>query len=291
MGDFMNYVIILIATIMIAVEFVFSKFYQSIEGAGLVSGLKFNALNGLFTALIFFGISGFKIELSLFSLIMAFAFAISLMSYSIIGFYILEQGGMAVYSIFLMSGGMLLPYLYGVKFLDEEYSVLRLIGVIIILAAVIFSNKTKYSFKPSFYFLCVLIFILNGFVSITSKAHQVNETYFAVSNTNFVMYAGAAKFLLSSIALLFCKKDKKLVSFNKRTSILAILGGAVACGLSFSLQLIAADKVYASILYPLITGGTLIFSAVAGFIFFKEKITKPQFIGISLCVIGTLFFL
>lgn len=287
----MNYIIILIATIMIAFEFVFSKLYQCNEGAGLVSVLKFNAFNGLFTALFFFGISGFKIELSLFSLIMAFVFAISLMSFSVIGFYILEKGGMAVYSIFLMSGGMLLPYFYGVRYLDEKYSHLRLIGILIILVAVIFSNKAKYSFNPSFYVLCTLIFLLNGIVNITSKAHQVNETYFAVSNTNFVMYAGAIKFLLSSISLLFCKKNKSLITFSKKTSPLTILGGAVACGMSFTLQLLAANKVYASVLYPLITGGTLIFSAIAGFIFFREKITKPQFIGISLCVIGTLFFL
>lgn len=276
---------------MIAFEFAFSKMYQIGEGADLVSGLKFNAINGLFTMIIFFCLSGFKIEISLFSFIMALIFAVSLISYSVIGFFILEKGGMAIYSIFLMSGGMLLPYFFGVLFLNEVISVYRIIGVLIILAAVFIANKTKYSFPASFYVLCALIFIFNGFVSITSKYHQVNTTYFAVDNTSFVMYTGFTKFILSSVALAFCKKDKKALSFNTNKSYLAILGGAVACGLSFTLQLIGAKELPATVLYPLITGGTLIFSAVSGLVFFKEKISRPQLISISLCVIGTLFFL
>mgnify|MGYP003291970998 CR=1 FL=1 len=50
---------------------------------------------------------------------MAFAMATCAALYSLIGFRVLKAGNMSVYSMFLMSGGMLLPYVFGVLFLDE----------------------------------------------------------------------------------------------------------------------------------------------------------------------------
>lgn len=287
----MYYLIVLLATVMMSFEFVFTNKYQANEGANLVSGLKFNALTGLFTAIIFFCFGGFKIELSVFSLIMATIFTVSLISYIVIGMFVLKKGGMAVYSLFLMSGGMLLPYFFGVLFLNEGISVYRIIGVSLILSAVIISNRMKNSFSPSFYILCTLIFIFNGFVNIASKYHQVNTVYYAVDNASFVMYSGITKFIISSIALLFCKKDKKILSLSKKSSLPAAIGASAVCGLSFLLQLIGAKELPATVLYPLITGGTIVFSAISGIVFFKEKISRSQFIAIFLCVVGTLFFL
>jgi len=45
------------------------------------------------------------------------------------------------------------------------------------------------------------------------------------------------------------------------------------------------------VLYPMVTGGSIVFSALCGTIFYKEKITRTQWICIGLCVLGTLLFL
>ena len=53
-----NYVYVIVATILLAIDFSLSKKYQAAEGVSLPAGLRFNALSGLFTALMFFGFSG-----------------------------------------------------------------------------------------------------------------------------------------------------------------------------------------------------------------------------------------
>ena len=157
----LNYILIIIATVLLAFDFVLQKKYQAGEGADISAGLKFNALTGLFTALIFFALSGFKAEFSLFSIVLAFLMSLFGMLYVILGFKILKGNGMAVYSLFLMSGGMLLPYLFGVLFLNEPLTARRIIGVLIILLAVILSNKTKFKLKVSFFLLYGLVYIIN----------------------------------------------------------------------------------------------------------------------------------
>ena len=286
----MNYILVIIAVVLLALDFALQKKYQDSEGADLVSGLKFNALNGLLTAFIFFAFSGFKFKFSLFSVSLAFFMALCAMVYSIIGLRLLKTGNMSIYSVFLMSGGMLLPYLFGVLFLNEPLTLLRIIGVICILLAVFLSNRTKFKFKVSFFLLCLSVFILNGFVSIISKCHQINTTFAPVYSTAFVMYSGICKFIFSSVALLLCK-SKSSFSFSSKNTVFIVTGSALIGGISYMLQLIGAKELPATVLYPMVTGGSIIFSALSGRIFFKEKLSSYQLISIASCFIGTLLFL
>ena len=287
----MNYIMVIAATVLLAFDFALSKKYQSSEGTAMAAGLKFNMLNGLFTAVIFFALSGFQLEFSWFSLLMAAGMSLCAMTYSVIGFRILKSGGMALYSIFLMLGGMLLPYLFGVLFLEEALTLWRIIGVVLIIAAVICSGKTKYAFPMGVYLLCGAVFLLNGGVSIISKCHQISTAFPPVSSTAFVMYSGITKFVLSGTAFLFCKKEGRSLSFTAKSAGLAILGSAVIGGVSYMLQLIGAKELPATVLYPIVTGGSIVFSALAGKVFFKEKLSVYQIISIVLCFIGTLLFL
>ena len=155
-----NYVLVVMAPILLAVDFAISKKFQSMEGTDLAPGLKYNALNGLFTAIVFWALSGFQFEFSWFSVILAFSMALCCAAYSLIGFRVLRAGNMAIYSLFLMSGGMLLPYFFGILFLEEELTILRIVGVIVILLAVILSNKSKEKLPMAFLILCLAVLAL-----------------------------------------------------------------------------------------------------------------------------------
>jgi len=293
----MDYLLVTIATLLLAFDFSLSKKYQSLDGDAPISGLKFNAFIGIFTALIFFAISGFKIQFSAFSVILAFALALCGMLYSVLGFKILKNGNVAVYSIFLMSGGMLLPYIVGVAVWNETISVYRIIGIIVMLTAVMLYDFKKAKTTKSQLLLCIAVFLLNGMVSIISKYHQINLNYNAVDSAGFVMYSGLAKCILSSILLLFYKdkneyiKIKQKFSFKKILAFYITILSSVIGGVSYLLQLIGAKEIPATVLYPLVTGGNIIFSSIAGKVFFKESFNKLQIISIILCFIGTFLFL
>ena len=286
----MNYILIILADILLSFEFAFSKKYQSIETNSLAAGLRFNTVSGLFTAIIFFTLSGFKLDFSAFSVLFALAMSLCAATYSILGFSVLKKGNMAIYSVFLMSGGMILPYIFGILFLNEPLTPLRIIGIIIILFAIILSNKAKGRLKISFLLLCMVIFLLNGCVSIISKCHQINTEFYTVNSITFVMYTGVFKFIFSLIALAFCKGGQKVSFVSKKTPFI-IAAAAFISGCSYMLQLIGAKDIPATVLYPMITGGSIIFSALSDKIFFKEKLNLYQLISIALCFVGTLLFL
>lgn len=287
----MNYVLVLIATVLLAFEFAFSRKYQTMEGTAAAAGLRFNLLTGLFTALIFFCLSGFKLEFSAFSIVVVALAALCGTAYNVISFGILKAGGMALYSMFLMMGGMLLPYFYGVLFLEEALTPLRIIGVVIIGAAVVLSCKAKYQFPKRVYLLCIAVFVLGGLVSIFSKIHQINVTNNPISTTAFVMYGGVGRFLFSGTALVVSGKHRQKPA-SSPWKILAVAAGAAAIsGLSYMLQLTGARELPATVLYPMVTGGSIIFSALSGRVFFKEKISRLQLLSVALCFVGTLLFL
>jgi len=284
----MDYLLVLVATMCLAGEFAFSKKYQNLEGTDIVAGLRFNALAGSISAVVMFAAQGFRLEWSWVSLLLAFGMSACCMAYSIIGFRVLKAGGMALYSTFLMGGGMLLPYLFGVVFLKEVLTVPRIIGMIFVLAAVVMTNFRKEKIDGKLLLLCAAVFVLNGGVSIISKCHQVC-TVPVVSSSAFVMYSGLGKALFSGAALLICtKKDTKPM---QGISAASVVGAAIIGSASYFLQLLGAKNLPASVLYPMVTGGGVIFSALSGRLFFREKLSASQIVSIVICFIGTLLFL
>lgn len=70
--------------------------------------------------------------------------------------------------------------------------------------------------------------------------------------------------------------------------------GFIACGefcISYMLQLIGAESLPVSVLYPFITGGSIILTSFAGVAFLKEKLTIRQWMAVTACFVGTLLFL
>ena len=286
-----SYILVLIATVLLAFEFAFSRKYQTVEGTAMSAGLRFNMLTGLFTAVIFFCLNGFRLEWSPFSILLVALAALCGTAYNVLSFRILKAGGMTLYSMFLMLGGMLLPYVYGVLFLEEELTVLRILGVAVIAVAVVLSCRGRYKVSPWVYVLCVVVFLLNGGVSIFSKLHQIEKEYATISTTAFVMYGGLARFVFSSGALLAQGKKAEKPKASPWWILGIAAGAAAISGISYLLQLTGAAQLPATVLYPMVTGGSIIFSALSGRVFFKEKLSVYQLVGIGLCFAGTLLFL
>ena len=228
------------------------------------------------------------------------------MSYTLIGFRILRAGSMAMYSLFLMVGGMTVPYIWGLLFLDEPFSILRTIGLCLLIGAVILSNIGNKSARLELpvIIMCISVFFLNGLVSVFSKMHQISTTFEAVSSTDFVILSGFAKCAIGTVALIICALLKKHKQENKqneekpsipRSAIWGLIPifvlVAAADGISYFLQLVGAATLPASALYPFVTGGSMIFSTIVGIIAFKEKPSKMTVISVCICFVGTLMFL
>ncbi len=106
---------------------------------------------------------------------------------------------------------------------------------------------------------------------------------------------GIVRFVIAGIVFLLMKntsEEKEALPKVKFSFILILIGfGALISGTSSMLQLIGASHLPATINYPFITGGTIVFTSIAGVLFFKEKLKVKTVISIALCFIGTLMFL
>ena len=291
------YLMVIVAVVLLAMDFAVNKIYQKKYGTSLETGLKFNALMGLFTAVIFFAINGFKFEFSLYSTLMASIVALSIMSYNILGFRVLKSGSMAFYTLFLMCGGMFVPYVWGVLFLHEELSVLHIAGLVLIILAIVLTANDKKVPDKHIVALCIIIFFLNGISSVAGKMHQVEKLYFCISETEFVVATGVAKCIIAAAAYLIVKIGKKDAAAGEHDKcgfacgVFLIVLSTLLSGLSYILQLSGAKNLPATVLYPLITGGTIAFSSVAGILFFREKISVRLILSIAMCLVGTCMFL
>lgn len=284
------------AALLLATDLSLNKIYQKTRGASSGASLLFNSALGLATAIIFFAVNRFSLSVSPYSAIMATLMSTAVMSYTMIGFHILKEGSMAIYSLFLMTGGTVLPYLWGLMFLKEPFSAVGTVGVILIIGGVFLSNfgGEKTTFKQIG--MCLSVFFLNGSVSIISKMHQIEEKYPCVSTIDFVILGGICKFLIAGILLLsvLILGRKEGGGREKNTlskSWIVIVLSALVGGSSYFLQLYGARSLPATVLYPFITGGSIVFSSLMDAAVFKEKPSRRLILGVGLCFVGTVMLI
>ena len=300
------YLLLLLSTLLMSAQFAMNKLYQSKNGSAIKTSLLFTTLSGLFNGAIFFCIGRFSISVTPFSLICAAGVAALCLGYNLIGFRIFELGSFSVYTMFLMLGGMLMPFLYGMIFLGDSSGIglpaliCRLLGVILLTCSLALPclGHPSANDKPSRLFipLCVLVFVMNGFVSIISKLHQIEPTA-AVDPISFVFLSNTLNGLASGIILLLlCVRDGSKPALAKNFNPWQLILLTVCCGAfnggSYLLQLIVASSALpASVQYPILTGGSVVLSAIVGRIFFGEKPDKLSLMGIITAFCATFLFL
>lgn len=289
----MDMMMLVLSAVLLAVDFLIAGTYQRWEGNAPVKVFRFNFFIGLFSILIFFFINGCRFEFTAFSAVLAVVMTSLAILYTLIGFKVLAAGNTAYYSFFLMTGGMVVPYIWGIAFLNEDFSVLRLIGLLMIVgsAFVIYGGKNKMSLKVAL--MCAAIFLLNGFVSVISKEHQISTE--AVSSAAYVILTAAVKVIVcGSLWLGTALRSRAQRASSERISpkaVAILAASALVSGLSYMLQLNSAAKLPATVVYPIITGGSVVFTAFAGWLVLKEKPTKELIVGVIISFIGTCLFL
>lgn len=288
------YLISILAAIGCAGNFAITKVYQKHMGNGIREGIIFNIFVGLFSSIMFFAISGFKWECTAFSLFIALLFTIFVGTYTIIGFKIMSMGSMTVYTVFLMLGGAVVPYLYGIVFLKETVNIQKVFALLLVICAILLNIFDKKEKKQSLKFIlfCFAVFFLNGGTSVVSKLHQIETNYCTVSASAFVVLKSIVRFVLFSILLLFFRKSTQTYEKKKLNMkmYIVIIASSFAAGVSYMLQLIGASYMPATVLYPLVTGGTIAFTSVFERIFFGQHLNVRTVISIAACVLSLILF-
>ena len=290
-----DYLLVILSVILLAFGFILQKVYQRRTADITEGGIDFSIIAAVFSIILLILTSGFSISFTPFSAINAMIKSACCLAYTVIGFKIMKEGSVALYMLFLMSGGMLVPSVWGWIFLDEEPKLLHILGLAVILVSIILNNLGKEKLKVKVLLMCCAVFVLNGFVSVFSKLHQVNTVYEMVPTLDYAMLSTVASLSMSLIlkAVLSVKKANKVKEKLKFSPLPIIIVALYSVLGTFSsvLQLEGAKNLPASMLYPMITGGSVALTGAFALIFFKEKLSVRGWVSVALCCIGTCFFI
>lgn len=290
-----EYSLIILSTVLFGGQFIALNAYQSKNGKSFQGILLFCSLFSLTGAIVFLSLNGFHISFSWYTLMYASIAAVIQIILQIAGIRALALGRVEIYTLFNVAGSMSVAYIFGITYFHEEIKVTHIIGVLLVLIAlivpIIFNRKSKQKAPILFWALCLIVFLSNGFFGSVNKIHIVSKEGLPVKEYMFYMYM--CIFVLTTISfgvIALFKKDKTKVLFNPWAILFAFIYGLVN-SVGMFLQYSYADRIPASILFPLSNGGALVFGLIIGCIAYKRKPTLSDIIQVFTAIAGMVLFL
>lgn len=199
-----------------------------------------------------------------------------------------QRNGVAVASV-ATKMSFVLPVLFGVYVYQEQLSAMKVLGIILALAAVYFASaKDKsVSISKSSLLLPILVFIGSGLIDTSIKYIQENyieEKEFAIFSST--VFASAA---IIGIVFILLQTIKKPLKVNFRN----IFGGIVLgvpnyFSIYFLLRALQNDTLNSASIFTINNVAIVMFSTLLGIVLFKENISVKNWGGIILAVISIL---
>ncbi len=275
------YLLVSAATVLFALQFLFNQKFEEERGNSLKSALEFTLYKSIVIVVMMLIISGFKIIITPLSVGLAVIYAAACILMTYFSMKAFAVANLSVYSVFSMLGGMLLPFLAGVGFYNEELTPFKIVCCVLIVVSVLLNLRGgKQSKKAFLYYMAV--FILNGSVGVISKIHQSSELPHTDS-TGFMFLTSAVSVVISAVWLLIQHKKIPLI---KGKSLGFSAGYGIFNGVGNWLLLISLVNLPASVQYPLVTGGVMVFSTVISAVR-KEKLSKTDYIAAAISFVAS----
>lgn len=195
------------------------------------------------------------------------------------GYMALACGPMSLTSM-IVAFSVVIPVIYGIGFRGEDAGFFKLAGLLLFVIAIIFTNvnreKTQKSGKGDWKwgFFVTATFCANGVNSVLQKSHQ--EKFNSDYCEEFMFWAMLVCFVVFLLA--DCKKisAKELVHANGKTY--GIIGGVTNALVGY-LTIRLAGFENASVLFPMISAGTVLGVIAVGMLLFGEKLKYNHIIA------------
>ncbi len=277
------YALLIIAVVFSSFQSIFNQKFQKYEGNNVTSALNFAGFSYFTIFIIILFMSGFKIRFNFFALFIALFYGCLNVGHCYFALKAFSKVNLSVFSIFNMLGGMLLPFCAGIIFSNENITLFKLFSCFTIILSIILQFRKGKSFFSGILY-CLAVFFCNGICGVLSFIHQSNQSL-ATDSLSFMASYSLFTAIICFVWLM-CK-NKKIV-LPSRQGLSCSFGYAVCCGTGNLLSLIALKHLPASVQYPFLTGGVIIFSFIIS-ILQKEKVSLKSVVSVLLAFLATLF--
>ena len=173
-----------------------------------------------------------------------------------------------------------MPTFYGTLFLNESIGFYFWIGFAFLVFSIFLINikkgDSKFSLKWCIYI--ALVFVVEGMAGVVQIAQQ---TYFEGKYKSEFMISSLVLVSVFFFILSLWKEKKTVIYCLKRGSVLAIFMGIMNAVVNLCLMILITRKMPTSIIYPVMSGGVIVLTAVVSEIFYKERLSAMQRMGLA----------
>lgn len=204
--------------------------------------------------------------------------------------YAVQKVGISITTI-ASKMSLCIPITFAFFIYDDKITVTKIIGIVIALLAVYLSTpETKIKEKQKIsLILPVIIFIGSGlldtFLNYSTVTHELEKH-------NLTPYFAASSFSIAAIIGISILIYRFLI-FRKKLKFKNIIAGVALgipnyCSIYFLLKSLDAVK-ESSYVFPINNMGIVTLTSLIAFLFFKEKLTRVNWIGVALALISISF--
>lgn len=299
----------------------FLKAYQLRAGNGLRAALRMILFDGLWVILIFGIANGFRVRATAASALYGLLYAVFAVAGSLCVLFAIRLGKVAVVTLFQFTGGLALPLIYGVAFLEEKLSPLECFAVLLLFLSlfpgVLLRGKgadgrprektpgSRRALLP-FLALCLALFACNGILLVLIKMHSVSSQ--SVPERDFFLFSALIRAAVSSVALTGIRLAGGRRGLSKETPArpsppaaqrlrgrlipFIIIGAFTLCNACASvLSMRAAKTMPSSIQFPIFCAAVVVLTALLSRILYKEKLSSGDRVGLLLTIAGVALML
>jgi len=259
----------------------------------------FNAGASLVCAIALFLLSGCKVEMSVYSLLLGFAFGLVTMSHYIMNAKAIKIGPFG-YTTVIVSLSTAITALSGAIFWHETLNTFKVIGIVLMLAcfalAVDTDNKDGKKANWTWFLFCIITLLTCAGIGLLQKVHQTSE--YKNELMGFLIVAFVTSSIISLGGYFVFKRQENTIAKEKATKkwVLNFILALVICGVGVAgnnaINLYLSGVIDAAIFFPIANGVPLLCSLLVSFVLFKERLKKKQLWGllVGIVAIVCLFF-
>ena len=184
---------------------------------------------------------------------------------------------------------LVVPVLFGVVVYHEQLGALKILGILLALAAVYFASSKEKSvdFKKASLLLPLSVFLGSGIIDTSIKyiqEYHVKEVDYPIFSAT--VFAAAA---VTGILFILFKSFKSPVKITIRNILGGIaLGVPNYCSIYFLLKALQHDSLNSASVFTINNVAIVMLSTLLGIIAFKERLSFKNWVGIGLAVVSIL---